>query len=193
MAREDEVRYLDVSGAFDNCLFHALAVTLLAKNSLPDDLFTFQSILGQDSTASKLQKYFPNQRALKLFAFYAYKTKNPKYKLTPNFYFEQILILGFLLREWCATHAYELLTIHEELSRNKIQALQYGMSVLRDCPNVLESMCLDSHGVLYSSSREFLERTLTGEPTTQEECYINYWHAEGKKNTVRVLVKKILK
>ncbi|EHL32411.1 hypothetical protein [Legionella drancourtii] len=48
---------LDVAAAFDNCFFHSYAMYLIAnKLSLPKELFTFVSILGDESPASQLQK-----------------------------------------------------------------------------------------------------------------------------------------
>ena len=62
---------IDVSGAFDNCFFHTYAAHLITNGvDLPEKLFNFESILGEESHASKLQQLFPSQEALDLFAEY---------------------------------------------------------------------------------------------------------------------------
>ncbi|MFI4919346.1 MAG: type IV secretion protein Dot, partial [Legionellales bacterium] len=91
---------LDVSGAFDNCFFHTYASYLLAnEKSLPDDLFTFKSLLGDASYAAKLQTRFPNQESLSLFEDFARPQGQALEPVDPNFLVEKTLVLGFLLRE----------------------------------------------------------------------------------------------
>ena len=95
---------VDVSGAFDNCFFHCYGTYLLAnKLPLPDDLFTFQSLLGGGSSAAQLQALFPNTKSLNVFDDYE-RLHNPDQDLpSPNHVFEKSLVLGFLMREWFAT------------------------------------------------------------------------------------------
>lgn len=130
----DPQQSIDVSGAFHNCFFHCYALHLLANQlPLPDDLFTFQSISGSHSQASQLQKIFPNQRSLNVFASYD-KLKNPNdLPLSPHFIVEKTLVLGILFREWFAT----------KLSNNRAHA---------------ESLLLGEEGILklYTNYFEFI-------------------------------------
>jgi hypothetical protein len=111
------VEALDVSAAFDNCFFHAYALYLIANNrSLPKDLFTFNSILD-DSYAAKLQKIVPDENSLFLFAEYSKRHEPNNESLSPNFIVEKTLVLGFLLREWFATHMAEHLEIGSRMTK----------------------------------------------------------------------------
>lgn len=92
---------VEVAGTFNNCFFHAYAVYLLVNTlPLPDNLFDFTSVLGSDSPASKLQKFFPDAASLEIFSDYqnllATHSKS-------QHIMEKTLVLGILFREWFAT------------------------------------------------------------------------------------------
>lgn len=94
---------IDVSAAFDNCFFNSYAAFLLANNlPLPDTLFTFTSLLGNNSRATHLRHFFPSEDGLDMFKKHRDLTPiiGPEY---PNFMVEKTLVLGILLREWFAT------------------------------------------------------------------------------------------
>jgi hypothetical protein len=94
---------IDVSAAFDNCFFNSYAAFLLASNlPLPDTLFTFTSLLGNNSRATRLRRILPSKDALDIFQKYRdlIPIIGPEY---PNFMVEKTLVLGILLREWFAT------------------------------------------------------------------------------------------
>ena len=197
---------LNVSGAFDNCFFHAYATHILAnKLPLPEDLFTFKSILGADSPATQLQARFPNQDSLSLFVKYAQHHHPDEAPLFPNFIVEKTLVLGFLIREWFASRM-----SHSDGVANQIQAeIIKKFKIYRESRwDELEASTIlsGSEGVLYTANKAFLEY-FTVHPkdnlVTEEELrfyqYFTkangdedkaleaYWEAEGYQNYCQLI------
>jgi hypothetical protein len=191
---------LDVSGAFDNCFFHAYVTYLLANDQpLPHDLFTFKSILGEDSPASQLQKRFPNSQSLSLFAEYAHNAHPNASPLSPNFIVEKTIILGFLMREWFA----------QQLSLNLIYQQNIKAHVLiqfttykeyRNAPIGIDLLTSGPEGVLYTANKSFLEYFSSrpakkaesddelrfehyfSDSASDNEALAAYWMSEGYQN-----------
>lgn len=145
---------LNVSGAFDNCFFHAYALHLLAnKQPLPSDLFTFKSLIGAESHASTLQKRFAEDPELTLFAHY-HQQHNPDEE-TPSFIVEKTLVLAFLLREWFATKMANTATISEEKQDQVIELFTNYINFRSFMAK--EDLTSGAEGVLYLANSEFLE------------------------------------
>lgn len=194
---------LDVSGAFDNCFFHSYSAHLLAQGlPLPDDMFTFTSILGDDSNAAQLQKRFPNLNSLSLFAEYAQQVKPDERPISPSFIVEKTLVLGILMREWFATKMAQRPEIRDEILAavlvkfDSYKAFRPVMSA--------DDLLTGPEGLLYSSNRPFLEyftaRPKEEAPLTEEEMRFEqyfidaadeehaltaYWREEGYLNYCR--------
>jgi hypothetical protein len=94
---------INVSGAFDNCFFHCFAAHILAHElPLPQDLFTFNSIIGDSSPATRLQALITQPQDLDLFTEFD-RFKYPDNPDNSNHIVEKTLVLGVLFREWFAT------------------------------------------------------------------------------------------
>lgn len=192
---------VDVSGAFDNCFFHCYGTYLLAnKLPLPDDLFTFKSLLGGGSSAAQLQALFPNTISLNVFDDYERLNNRDQYLPSPNHVFEKSLVLGFLMREWFAT---KLSTDND----HRDAMLQGGSGILSIFKTYKEfrpyvgkeQLLTGDEGTKYQSNENFLEyftarpihgRVLTAEETRFEKYFTDarhneddaisaYWEAEG--------------
>ncbi len=193
---------LDVSGAFDNCFFHAYALHLLANNlPLPADLFTFESILGEDSFAKKLRKFFPDHQAFSIFNEYWKRAHPSQEPVSPHFIVEKTLVLGFILREWFATQLIQSSNAQDQLTLDAISAFQSykGFRESIECAELLGS----ERGVLYTANLDFLEyfvarpkAQLTEEESDfekyfrdndndEEKALTAYWYAAGYFNYCR--------
>ncbi len=147
---------LDVAAAFDNCFFHSYAMYLIAnKLPLPKELFTFVSILGDESPASQLQKRFPHQDSLSLFAEYSQRHHPHDKSCAASFIFEKTLVLGFFFREWFATQMAGNLKIrdamHAEVLHKFIIYTEFRAVMSKD------ELLMGEEGVLYAANEEFLE------------------------------------
>lgn len=183
---------VDVSGAFDNCFFHTYTTHLIANSMpLPEDLFTFKSIGGDESYASKLQKRFPSEDSLSLFENYVQEGKKP----SQNYIVEKTLVLGVLMREWFATKMNENLEIRASMQEEIVDKFK-NYKDFREAVNK-NDLLSGPEGVLYTANEKFLEY-FTSRPKggilTQEEQHfedyfnsnesenealINYWNKEG--------------
>lgn len=192
---------VDVSGAFDNCFFHCYGTYLLAnKLPLPDDLFTFQSLLGGGSSAAQLQALFPNTKSLNVFDDYE-RLHNPDQDLpSPNHVFEKSLVLGFLMREWFATKLSKD-NDHRDAMRQGDRGILSTFKTYKEFRIFTEKEDLSTgdEGTKYQSNENFLEyftarpihvRVLTAEETRFEKYFTDannnvddaisaYWEAEG--------------
>ncbi|MDI1351462.1 MAG: type IV secretion protein Dot, partial [bacterium] len=191
--------FLNVSGAFDNCFFHAYSAHLIANDlSLPQELFDFKSVAGEGSPASELQKRFPNQESLSLFNQYSTINPDTKKPISPSFIVERTLILGFLMREWFATLMAENPLIKERLQQNALDKF-INFKEFRTFV-ATEDLLTGAEGVLYKANQAFLDyfynRPIYGVLNNEEqhfeeyfttsaneqEALINYWQHEGFKN-----------
>lgn len=193
---------ISMSGAFSNCFFHAYALHIMAHDlPFPDDLFSFQSIGGEKSPATLLQKQFSDRKAFDLFAQYASSQYTPAQIADPSFIVEKTLILGLLLREWFATQLYQ----NEEHKGHMLHQAGNGvLTAFMTYKNFREfvgkeDLCTGEQGMLYESNEDFLEyysaRTFGNEPSMAQkqrfEHYFtdanedesaalsDYWYAEG--------------
>ncbi|BCA96480.1 hypothetical protein TUM19329_28410 [Legionella antarctica] len=190
---------LNVSGAFDNCFFHAYATHLLAnKLPFPEDLFTFASIKGKESPASQLQERFPNQDSLSLFAEYTQRHHPDSPLISPNFIVEKTLVLGFLMREWFATQMSQNLNVANRIQEDALSKFANYRSLRWDEIDT-DLLLSGPEGVLYTANKEFLEYFVEHNPNngvlTEEEARFKqyftnanedenealavYWKAEG--------------
>ncbi len=198
---------LNVSGAFDNCFFHTYTIYLLAnKLPLPEDLFTFKSILGAESPASKLQARFPNQDSLSLFAEFAQRHHPDEAPLSPDFIVEKTLVLGFLMREWFATQMAQSVAVANRIQEDALTKFKnYRTSRWDEIDTDL--LLSGPEGVLYTANKAFLEYYMTHHPQngtlTEEEARFKkyftdaaededkaleaYWKAEGYQNYCRLI------
>ncbi|MCL9683988.1 hypothetical protein [Legionella maioricensis] len=196
---------LNVSPAFDNCFFHSYAAHLLAnKLPLPKDLFTFKSILGAESPASKLQARFPNQEALFLFEEYAHRHHPEQAPLSPHFIVEKTLVLGFLMREWFATQLSQNVGIADNLQEDAIKYFKIYREYRWD--EVDSSALLGgANGCLYAANQEFLEFFVCYDSSSDsssnprfaqyfrearddtDKALAAYWQAEGYQNYFRLI------
>ena len=195
---------LDVSGAFDNCFFHSYALHLMAnKLELPQNLFTFQSISGVDSPASKLQKRFPSKDSLSLFAEHAHlHPENPV--VFPEFMVEKTLILGFLMREWFATKMLDNTTIRDDLLKTALISFNTYKEFIAFMDK--DELLLGNEGVLYSANDSFLTyfsarpkaESLSSEEIRFEKYFTvaggdtnkaltAYWNSEGYENYCKLI------
>lgn len=172
------LRGIDVPGANDNCFFHAYAAHLLASNQpLPQELFSFNSILGENSPASQLQRSFPNQQALDLFA--AYDQRMTGQPATSNFLVEKVLVAGSLMREWFASKMSEDTKHRDEMSANVVKQFNaYKEFVNVGVPS--EELLSGPEGVLYIANAAFLNYFTNGPKnpdalTEQEEHFSGYF------------------
>ncbi|WP_367606158.1 hypothetical protein [Legionella sp. W05-934-2] len=196
---------VDVSGAFDNCFFHTYAAHLLAnKLPLPNGLFNFKSILGEDSAASKLMQRFPNYDALALFGEY-HKRHSPDVEpFSPEFIVEKTLVLGFLFREWFATQMAADAGNKAAMANGAITAFK-EFKEFREGGASFEDLLSGPEGVLYQANREFLDyfyqrpKLKLSDKERRFESYFTdaendidkalkvYWQAEGYQNYCREL------
>lgn len=179
---------LDVSGAFDNCFFHSYALHLLANTlELPKDLFTFKSVSGEDSPASKLQTRFPNIELLSLFTEHAelYPEKMP---VSPEFIVEKTLIIGLLMREWFATKMAENVDVCDEMQNDARNKFNTYKDFIAFVPK--DELLLGAEGVLYSANESFLTyfstRPKVGSLSHEENRFENYFTNAGD-NTDKAL------
>ncbi|RUR12057.1 MAP7 domain-containing protein [Legionella sp. km772] len=196
---------LDVSGAFDNCFFHTYATHLLAnKQALPEDLFTFTSIIGPHSAASKLQQKFATDPTLTLFEK-QHRYSHPEEE-SPSFIVEKTLVLGFLLREWFATHMTQNIEIAEQMQAKVIVGFNEYIN-FRGWGTEKELLTSGEQGVLFQANEAFLEYAVLRNSETfaekdkkpQFEKYFigvdkdtalkNYWLAEGYTNYCQSMAK----
>ncbi|MCL9683989.1 Dot/Icm T4SS effector Ceg23 [Legionella maioricensis] len=198
---------LNVSGAFDNCFFHTYATYLLAnKLPLPQDLFTFKSIMGAESPASKLQKRFPDQESLSLFAEYTQLHCPDEAPLSPNFIVEKTLVLGFLMREWFATQMAKSAAIANRIqadSLNKFKIYRTSRWEGLDASTLVSS---DTAAVLYTANKAFLDyftvhpkdgiltveearfkKYFTDVAEDEDKALEAYWKEEGYQNYCRLI------
>ena len=186
---------LDVTGAFDNCFFHTYATHILANKQLfPGDLFTFKSILGDQSHASVLQRKFADDPSLSLFEKqhkYAHPAED-----APSFIVEKTMILGFLLREWFATYMIDHQEIATKMQNDALKNFE-GYIEFRGFDTPKDQLVSGDQGVLYLANEAFLEYAVLRnsghfEPQPQFEKYFtgvdsatvlkNFWLAEGYSN-----------
>ena len=188
MSEDFDVRFkeaLNVSGAFDNCFFHTYLLHIFANGlDLPEDLFTFESILGDEGHAAKLRKRFPDIDSLSVFAEYA-QQQNPKNtSVSPSFIFEKTLVLGFLMREWFATKMAKDPTIAESLEDITITRFAAYKEFRQYSEK--DELLSGAEGVLYKANEEFLEyfcqRPKKGNLTANELRFEQYFNANGNEN-----------
>ena len=167
---------IDVAGTFDNCFFHAYALYLLANQlPFPENLFSFQSIIGQDSLASQLQKNFNNFDDLELFAQYHQLTTPDIQPLSSHFLVEKTLILGCLLREWFATTMLKNQVIADNMLEHVVQSFKTYRDFRKDGV-AAETLLLGNEGVLYLANQDVLE---TNTQLNDDNAIKTYWQKEG--------------
>lgn len=218
LVRERIAQSINVSGAFDNCFFHCYGAHFLSNGlPLPEDLFSFSSILGAHSPATELQTLFPYSSALDIFAEYE-QLKYPEAFGGSNHVVEKTLVLGFLLREWFATklaandeHMNEML-----LGDNSIINIFKGYKLFRQFSDK-QGLISGSEGTKYVANEAFLEyfafrKILSGDerallplPARRFEQYFidaddnddaaitAYWLNEGYQNYCRYLAQPAVK
>lgn len=148
---------VDVSGAFDNCFFHSYAAYLLANGlPLPDDLFTFDSIIpGEESPARRIRALLPTAESLDIFVAY-HRTLDPA--STSHCMMEKTLILGFLLREWFATKMANTPTIGETMLEGEQGVVSLFKGYIDFVSNgVMPAEEFDSQTSIYAPNRAFLD------------------------------------
>lgn len=193
---------INVSAAFKNCAFHAIATYLLAHNkSLPEELFQ-----ASKGSAGKLATYFSSEQA---FNAWFEHIREWKKKTQPELadaqqgeMFEKILLLGICFRQLLA----ELLRIEpeavavEEDRRALSQSIQahtqeHFLKMVNRILEVVAEGCPpdyaialnkeDAYGALCSATEPFLKQ-LTSDPTKPGadkaiKDATNYWQGEGCK------------
>ncbi|CEG56404.1 Dot/Icm T4SS effector Ceg23 [Legionella fallonii] len=180
---------LNVSGAFDNCFFHTYLLHLFANDlDLPEDLFTFKSILGDKGPAAELQKRFPDIDSLSIFAEYAQRQSPERPPVSPNFIFEKTLVLGFLMREWFATTMAQNLTIANSLEAETIEQFKNYKEFRAFMEK--DQLLSGAEGVLYAANEQFLEyfcaRPKEGALTAHEKRFEQYF-TDAQGNVTQAL------
>lgn len=192
---------VDLSAAFKNCFFHAYAAHLLVNNSpLPDDLFTFDSILGVGSRASALQALFNRPESLALFEKYKKFITPTVIGMWPTALVEKTLILGHLLRENFATRLLQNQAHQEKTALGIAEKWIAYAECLIDAGSV--DVSSDENGAQCAANLDFInyyayrstrqndlteteqkfERYFTAAHGDHKLAITNYWQAEGYKN-----------
>lgn len=183
-----------ISSTFDNCFFHCYSTYLLANNfALPNDLFSFESIIGPNSPARKLQLLFPNLKSLDLFAHYTELTK--ALVLDPNFILEKTLVLGVLFREWFATqleknHDYRenLLNLmvldrfntYKELKQqNRMRPISADETLLLANKKFLDYLAIRPKSTPLSAEQQHFETYFSEAQNDEQMAISTYWRNEG--------------
>ncbi len=171
---------VDVSGAFDNCFFHCYAAHLLTNSlPLPDDLFRFDSVLGADSNASKLQSLFPNEDSLSVFEdFDRMVNSRPK---SPTHLVEKTMVLGHLLREWFATQMANNLEHRDEMLQGSsgVISIFKGYKEIRPMMESKEDLYTGPEANIYAANAGFLEYFTARPDAPQQEKYEKYFRQAG--------------
>ncbi|WP_051555079.1 Dot/Icm T4SS effector Ceg23 [Legionella fairfieldensis] len=142
---------LDVSATFNNCFFHCYILYCLSRHlPLPEDLFTFRSLLGRYSPASQLQTIFTSEESLSLFLSNAVPASSSV--------FEKTLILGVLLREWCATQLLNNIELKKRMFGGESGVCQAFLQY-REFKSVMTAneLFASEQGLLYEANKDFLE------------------------------------
>lgn len=194
MSQHEQEVEVDVAATFDNCFFHCYALHVLGNQCpFPEDLFTFDSILGGESPAKQLQELFSDEQSLDgLFAEYNKSRDNPERAEAPNFIVEKTMVLGILLREWFATKLSQ-----DERSRDSDQFVSQFIAlrdILKDYPEEGRKQWIDAlelnHNPAYQANQDFFNDYFARDFQSQneaEQVLKTFWLTEGYQNYCKQL------